>query len=377
MSSILNSFGCQADYPELSILKSKELIPKKNVILIVVDGLGYEFLNKGFAGSLLHGGVRGKISSVFPSTTATAITTFLTGTAPQQHGITGWNMWLKELGVISTILPFTSRMGVSLSSPFDVAKKIFKHPSVFEQIKSQSFYITPKKISNSAYTLAHTGNSKKIAINGLGELFQSIAKSVKENNRKKYIYAYWNQYDSIAHSNGFDSSAAIFHIEQIQGYLKSLMLQLKDTSSMVIITADHGFTNTAKEFTIELKNHPELVSCLTLPLCGESRAAYCYVKSSKKEKFETYIQNNLSDFMELHSSEELWKAGLFGTGHSHDLLLDRIGDYILLMKENYILKDFLLTEEEHFYDGRHGGCSENEMFVPLIVYDFNGKETEE
>lgn len=376
MSSILNSFGCQADYPELEILKSKELIPKKNVVLIVVDGLGYEFLKNEFSSGILQDAIRGKMTSVFPSTTATAITTFLTGTAPQQHGITGWNMLLKELGVIATILPFTSRMGVSLSSPFDVAKKIFKYPSVFDQIKSQSYYIIPKKISNSAYTLAHTGNSKKIPVNGLGELFQSIVKSVKENNRKKYIYAYWNQYDSIAHSNGYNSSAATQHVEQIQGYLKSLMLQLKDTSSIVMITADHGFTNTAKEYTIELKNHPELVSCLALPLCGESRAAYCYVKSSKKEKFEAYIQNNLSEFMELHLSEDLLKKGLFGSGRANEALVDRVGDYILLMKENYILKDFLLTEEEHFYDGRHGGCSNNEMFVPLIVYDFNGKESE-
>ena len=375
MSSILNSFGCESSYPELSILKSKELIPKKNVILLVVDGLGYQFLKNEYPDSLLQGGMRGQMTSVFPSTTATAITTFLTGTAPQQHGVTGWNILLKELGVIATILPFTSRMGVPLSSPHNVGKLIFKYPSVFEQIKSQSYYILPKKLASSVYTMAHAGPSKRVPVNGLGDLFQSIVKCSKENTRKKYIYAYWNQYDHISHMNGYNSLAAKQHVDQIRGYMQNTIQQLKDTSSILMVTADHGFTNTSKEHTIELKDHPELVACLSLPLCGESRATYCYVKSGKREAFEAYIAKNLSQYMEVHRSEELFQKGLFGRGTPAEAMLDRIGDYILLMKENYILKDFLLSEEEHFYDGRHGGCSENEMFVPLLVYDFQEKES--
>ena len=374
MSSILNSFGCHSDYPELSFLKSKELIPKKNVILLVLDGLGYEFLKNEYPDGVLQSGMRGKMTSVFPSTTATAITTFLTGTAPQQHGITGWNMLLKELGVIATILPFTSRMGISLSSPYDLGKKIFTYPSVFEQIKSQSYYILPKKLSSSVYTNAHAGDSKKIAVNGLSDIFQSIVKSVKENTRKKYIYAYWHQYDHIAHTSGYNSNSAKQHIDQIRGYMQNIIKQLNGTSSILMVTADHGFINTSKEHTIELKDHPELVACLTLPLCGESRASYCYVKSTKREYFLNYIKNNFSHCMEVHPSEELLEKGFFGKGKYASSFLDRIGDYILLMKDNYIIKDFLLTEEEHFYDGRHGGCSENEMFVPLLAYDFQEEE---
>lgn len=374
MSSILNSFGCKSEYPELTLLTSKEIIPKKNVILLIVDGLGYNFLKNEYQDGIFQAAIRGKISSVFPSTTATAITTFLTGTAPQQHGITGWNMLLKELGIVATILPFTSRMGVPLSSPHDVGKRIFKYPSVFDQIKSQSFYILPKKLSNSVYTIAHAGNSKKIPVNGLSDLFQTIVRSVKENSRKKYIYAYWNQYDHISHMHGYNSNSAKQHVDQIRGYMQSLTQQLKDSSSILIVTADHGFTNTSDEHTIELKAHPKFVECFSLPLCGESRAAYCYVKNNKKDFFLSYIEENFSKFMDVYPSEELFAKGLFGRGKPADEFLDRIGDYILLMKENYIIKDFLITEEEHFYDGRHGGCSENEMQVPLMVFDFQEKE---
>jgi hypothetical protein len=37
------------------------------------------------------------------------------------------------------------------------------------------------------------------------------------------------------------------------------------------------------------------------------------------------------------------------------------------MRDNYVIKDFLLGEEEKFNIGYHGGVSKEEMFVPLIV----------
>jgi hypothetical protein len=50
-------------------------------------------------------------------------------------------------------------------------------------------------------------------------------------------------------------------------------------------------------------------------------------------------------------------------------LFDRVGDYILVMKENYILKDVLLGEHENKNIGHHGGVSKEEMYVPLIVFN--------
>jgi hypothetical protein len=49
------------------------------------------------------------------------------------------------------------------------------------------------------------------------------------------------------------------------------------------------------------------------------------------------------------------------------MLLDRIGDYILIMKGNYVIKDRLLGETMHFLKANHGGMSGKEMFVPLIT----------
>ena len=82
MASIRKALGPgQSDYAALDMLLPDELADARNVLLVVVDGLGYEYL-LGRGETELGQHLRGRLTSVFPSTTASAITTFLTGTAP-------------------------------------------------------------------------------------------------------------------------------------------------------------------------------------------------------------------------------------------------------------------------------------------------------
>ena len=49
-------------------------------------------------------------------------------------------------------------------------------------------------------------------------------------------------------------------------------------------------------------------------------------------------------------------------------LADRIGDYVLICKENYLIKDTLKNEEEKIpHPGHHGGVSKEEMLVSMVV----------
>ena len=106
---------------------------------------------------------------------------------------------------------------------------------------------------------------------------------------------------------------------------------------------------------------------LVLPLSGERRVAYCYVCPNKVKQFEQYVKQKLRKECTLYKSEELVKRGYFGLGLENSKLLERIGDYTLIMKENYVIFDELLGEKRSFHIGNHGGISKEEMFVPLIV----------
>src|SRR4051794_33235984 len=86
-------------------------IPERatNVVLLIIDGLGDNYLQRHANGSELARRRRTSLTSVFPSTTASAITTSYTGRTPLEHGLTGWFSYFSEAGCVSAPLPFRSR----------------------------------------------------------------------------------------------------------------------------------------------------------------------------------------------------------------------------------------------------------------------------
>ena len=97
MSSISSSFGKKHQYKQLESLGSEKLNNFENVVLIVIDGLGYNYLKKQ-KNSFLFKHLHSKLTTTFLSTTACANTVFQVGYPPQQHALTGWTINLKEVG---------------------------------------------------------------------------------------------------------------------------------------------------------------------------------------------------------------------------------------------------------------------------------------
>lgn len=104
-----------------------------------------------------------------------------------------------------------------------------------------------------------------------------------------------------------------------------------------------------------------------MPLSGEPRVVYCYVKPNKIKQFENYVKTKLANVCEIHKSEELIRKNYFGLYEPNEKLKNRIGDYTLIMKDNFIMKDLVFGEDQNIYTGNHGGVSREEMIVPLIV----------
>lgn len=368
MSSIAGAFGGETQYHPLKGLDEKKLAGK-TIVLIVLDGLGYDFLLRYGKKGFLFNNLKGKMTSVFPSTTASAITTFSTGLAPQEHALTGWFMYLQEIKKVTAVLPFVPR---GKKKPIKInsrkAKEIYNFRSFFEEINVPSYAINKKGDANSPYNGVISKGSRQIVYESLAGFFKEIKKTVSKNKKRKYIYAYWGGLDSICHRKGTSSRDAINHFEKLDRGVKSLCDSLKKNNAVAVITADHGLIDTKeKGRMIRLENYPEFTSFLKLPLCGEPRVAYCYVKKSKSKQFEKYIENNFGKMCWLFKSEELIKKNSFGLGKPNKNLARRIGNYVLIMKKNYAIKDYVSGEEQKIFIGNHGGVSVEEMFVPLIV----------
>lgn len=369
MSSIAGAFSQKAEYETLRLLPPEKIKDSKNIVLMIIDGLGYEYLKRKGKSTILNKHCLGSITSVFPPTTASAITTFLTGAAPQQHAFTGWYMHLKEVGAVSTILPFCPRFGGPPFSAQGISIDAALDQKPFSgMIKAQNFSISHKDIAFSDFSKAMTGNSKVLPYGSLNRFFANIRKAIKSSNRRKYIYAYWPELDSLNHRYGVGHKKSEKHFREIDKKIRGLIKSIEGTNTALIITADHGLINTSPERTIKLEDHPKMKECLSLPLCGEARAAYCYVHPEKAQQFESYVRKNMKQCCRLFKSRELIDKNYFGLFKPNPRLFDRVGDYTLIFKENYIIRDFIGKEnKKEAVVGHHGGVSKEEMLVPLAL----------
>jgi hypothetical protein len=369
MSSIKIALGGKAKYKPLRNFDTKEL-KNKNIILLIIDGLGYEFLKKHGKNTIFENNLQGKMTSVFPSTTATATTTLTVGEAPQQHGLTGWFMYLKEIGAVTAVLPFITRSGgVELEKkvPYE---KIFNQKSFFEDLKVKSYIFRNAGYAFSAHSKIVSRGAKIIAFTTVDDFFNKIKKTVLTSRERIYINAYWGQLDGLTHRLGTNSEKTIAHLKLLDRKIKKIAKLLEDTNTTIIITSDHGLIDTKNRGkVIRLEKHPKLKECLTLPFCGDPRLVHCYVRPEKARQFEKYIKEKLRHACEIRKSKELLDKNYFGLFRPNKKLIDRIGDYILIMKENYIMRDCVLEDTAGDFIGNHGGVSREEMLVPLIVIE--------
>ncbi|MDH3349694.1 MAG: alkaline phosphatase family protein [Desulfobulbaceae bacterium] len=336
------------------------------VVLLIIDGLGDKYLQSR-PGSFLHHHRRGKLSSVFPPTTATAVTSFFTGVAPQQHAITGWHTYFKELGAVGTILPFIPRYRGPCFTEANISPaQLVQHDSLLSTLNIPSHVVLPHQFSDSTYSQTLSEGATRHGYENPAEMFELIRQLVNPQH-PGLIIAYWPGLDSLAHTHGMDSPETNAHFIDLDKGCRNSLAPLAEQGVTIVITADHGLIDTCEERIIHLEDHPKLSSLLTLPLCGEPRCAFCYVRSDSGKVFERYIKENLKFACQLRKSEELIREGYFGKGTASSRLRERVGEYTLLMKENYIIKDRLLNENPFNLIGVHGGLSAEELYVPLII----------
>ena len=367
MSSILNSYGAESGYGELKFLPSSDLKSKKNIVLIVLDGLGYNYLMSHKSYLAEH--VKGRITSVFPPTTASAITSFFTGLSPKEHGVTSWFMNLSEIGVVGAPLRFSTRAGkINLDGCGLDLKDILNLEPVFKNMPVASYQVIKSGLEKSQYTINF--KSKKIFGEKKIKSFFSRINSIVSKNEKKFVYAYWPDFDSNSHRFGINSFETEKCYDEIVENFKKFMKKINLSETTVIVTADHGLIDSAKDEFIDVNSHPVMKECLTIPMCGEMRAGYFYVHPRKAKKFVSYVKKNLNKYCDIYTGRELIDKGYYGLFDENPKLEGRIGDYVLIMKKNYLICDTLNEEESNrSHIGHHGGISPDEMYVPFIFFN--------
>lgn len=368
MASVIASRGGRPGYPMLEGFDTDSLAAVRTLVLLVIDGLGYRHLTAhAEVAPALRRHLRARMTTVFPATTAAAIPTFLTGLAPQQHGLTGWHMHFREIGTVAAVLPFRPRCGGRSLRDGGVTPQLLLGLSpLYDRLADRSWVIAPERIAHSDFNAAASGCAQRGGYRTLDELCERVLAAAAVPVRK-FVYVYYPELDTLAHVHGIGSGEVLGELDRIDAAFEALVRALRGTDTTVLLTADHGFIDSTPDTRVTLQNHPDLAGMLTLPLCGEPRVAYCYVDPDRCRDFEDYATTHLSTGFDLVRSRDLIAQGWFGPGAPHPRLAARVGHYVLLARDNWTLTDLTLGEKPHVQVGAHGGTTEDEMYVPLVV----------
>lgn len=343
----------------------------RHIVLLVVDGLGYGYLQQN-GGGALHAHLHSRLTSVFPSTTASAVTTYLSGLAPQQHALTGWHMYFSELDAIAAVLPLRPRgAGEFDATPDSLPPRLFGHAPFVDRIARRSVVISPQAIADSPFNLYHSGRATVRGYKTLGELFDQAKAAIRDATEPSYTYAYYAELDTLAHIHGVGSPQVADQFAALDEAFGAFLAAIAGSDTVVLACADHGFIDSPPERQIDLAQHPDLAAMLARPLCGERRVVYCYVRPEQAPRFEAYVREVFGGCMDLFTGRDMIEQGWYGPGKADPRLASRIGDYVLVMRENWTLLDWVEGEKRYRQLGVHAGVSAEEMHVPLVIAHCN------
>ena len=334
-----------------------------NLVLLIIDGLGDNYLRARGASELAKRR-RGAMTSVFPSTTASAITTSYTGATPLEHGLTGWFTYFGEAGCVSAALPFRSRGDMALLSTRGVTpEQIYTSASLFRSLPVKSIVVSFRDIIESHYNSVHCRGAERLAYEKADEFVAQVERAVKSSGEKKFVYAYWPHYDAVSHRFGSQSEQAAAEFAIMDAAFGELIQRLRGTDTLVVATADHGFVDAPTEQCLEWP--AALAPLMRFPLCGERRVVYCHVHSPRE--FIERARECFDGRADVMPSGQLVDEGWLGPGTPHPRIKERVGDVTIVMKERYTVKDWVPGEPRWLHIGNHGGTHEDEMLIPLIL----------
>lgn len=363
ITSILKYYNVETNHTSLEILDKQLQHKYKNVVFLILDGMGEHILKNISPDGYFSNNKIDCITSVYPSTTTAALTTYYSGKPPYETGWIAWSQYFKEYGRSIDMLSHNeSYKHDSLQGArIDVFKDLVKYTPIFEKIEQAS----PKvKVFELTPTYSEKRSKRSIRADTIEEIISNIEILCK-NEDEKFIFAYLDNPDGLLHKFGTKSEEVKKFIIETEIKIKAMCEKLGN-DTIVIISADHGHKDIEKSYsTIDF---PEIQECLIMPASLESRALTFWVKENMKKEFEERFKKAFNDEFLLMTKQEFLDKNFLGYGQKHNKIDDFIGDYVALSIAGSIIRlETFLAEGKPVKKSTHCGLTKEEMEVPLIV----------
>ena len=208
---------------------------KKHIVLILVDGMGSDLLDKVPNKGILYKNKVLDIQTVFPTATGCVLTSFATAKYPSSTGIFGWFGYNRKLNLnYYTLLTKERKSKEDLKVNL---KKIFIRPSIFNSLKKRTIVLQPNHLLNSQYTNYCASLSIRKGYSDYDEAV-NIIKNEIGGEEATFTYLYIPFVDTLEHQNGPYSKPVYNEVGKIEKYIEKLLPLPNNTE--IIVIADHG-----------------------------------------------------------------------------------------------------------------------------------------
>jgi len=321
------------------------------VVLLVLDGLGYEQLvaRAGRAPTLsaMDGGA---IHTVAPSTTASALTSIATGTPPGTHGVVGYR--IAEQGEVLNVLRWNTPQG-------DARSRIPpERLQVVEPFCSQRPpTVTRAEFDGSGFTRAHLRGARPHGYRVPSTLLVELRRLLAAG--EPFVYTYYEGLDKVAHEYGLGE-----HYEAELAAIDELVAQvcaLLPPGAALAVTADHGQVEVGDrivELDRAIAPHLAMQS-------GEGRFRWLHARPGRSAQLREAAEVH-RDVAWVVSRDEMLDQHWFGPEVSAEAHR-RLGDVALVARDPVSFHDPRDTGPFQLV-GRHGSVTPAEMRVPLLAY---------
>ena len=327
----------------------------RQVVLFVLDGLGWEQLaaRRRLAPALasLAGG---PITSVAPTTTATALTSIALGQSPARHGIVGYR--LRVAGPtgdeVLNVLRWKTVSGDA--RPF-VPPQEFQ-PAVAFQGRPVPV-VTRAEFMATGFSVAHLTGARQVGWWQPSGIAVEVGRQLRDG--EPLVYAYYDGVDKVAHISGFGPlyDAELVAADRLVGDLRAAL----PPGAALVVTADHGQVQVGPA----VREVAPDVAAETAMMSGEGRFRWLHAKEGRVEPLADAARRHHSDEAWVWTTEELIEGGWFG-GPLTPQVRSRLGDVAVVPFEPIAFTDPADTGENRLMC-RHGALTAAEMLVPCLA----------
>ncbi len=321
------------------------------VVLLVLDGLGWDQL-RDHASSIptIASLTGGPITTVAPTTTATALASITTGLTPGEHGIVGYRIVLG--GEVVNMLRWTHDGADRRRSqpPGDVQRYA---AFMGERVP----VVSPAELCFSAFSEAHLRGSRPVGYRATSSLPVEIRHELA--NGERFVYVYYGGVDKIAHERGFGE----FYEAELRAAdrLVADIMSVLPAGAALLVTADHGQVEVGENV---VKPSSDLLELVTLQ-SGEGRFRWFHARRGATDELAAATVSELGATGWVRTREQLLDEQWFGPTVAPPIAR-RLGDVAVIAHQPVSYFD---PDDTGPFDliCRHGSMTSAEVVVPLLA----------